>query len=612
MDRREDIEQPTGAHLCQIFGGEAQQEAVLGSFFAGGLAGGERCLLFGHASARRRALRALRREGVAVQAEVDRGALVPSAPTLSRALAADDRATFMACLLEQERQALDAGFRGLRVSWAVRHAGVRLDHLVALEAGLSEVLKGSGIRLLCQYPRDADPFVLHEALRTHRRVVVDGEVCPNPFFEPPEIVLGAGGAQAELEWKLGELRRAKSGQRQLGEITRSLDEQRCELERAGRAREELLAKLAHELRNPLGTVSNALQVLRLGAEGDEARRRALAAAERQVVQQSRLVEQMLEASQLVRGELELRREPLDLAQVVADTVVSHRRTLRSSDPAIELVLPSAPLPVVGDRLRLAQALTQLLLNAVKFSAGRPASRGVTVRAAARDDGRAEITVADHGPGIRPDLLPHIFEIFTQEAQSLERQSGGLGMGLAIVKGLVELHGGEVQAGNRPGEGAELKVLLPLSPAPANANVPICAEQGALRVLVVEDNVDAGTTLCDFLELAGFEVALAASGREGVEAARRFLPAVVLCDLGLPEMNGFEVAVALRHDPATAGARLIAVTGYGRDEDRRRSREAGFDLHLTKPVDPIALRRLLRESTSRPPTPPAAERAASVG
>jgi CheY-like chemotaxis protein len=218
-------------------------------------------------------------------------------------------------------------------------------------------------------------------------------------------------------------------------------------------------------------------------------------------------------------------------------------------------------------------------------------------------------VSDTGAGITPEVLPHVFEVFTQADNSLDRARGGLGVGLAVVKGLMELHGGEVRARSEgAGRGAELTLLLPVvaavpalpqaAPAPArDADAKGFGEMmdpaAACRILVVEDNVDAAATLRDFLELSGHEVELASSGTDGVSAARRFHPEVVLCDLGLPGMTGYEVAAQLRRDPETASVKLIAVTGYGRDEDRRRSKEAGFDLHLTKPVDPTQLRQLLR-------------------
>ena len=208
---------------------------------------------------------------------------------------------------------------------------------------------------------------------------------------------------------------------------------------------------------------------------------------------------------------------------------------------------------------------------------------------------------DTGAGIRPEELPYVFDVFAQGDHTLDRAHGGLGVGLAVVKGLVELHGGEVAARSQgPGQGSEISLRLPLAAGflPRGGGAPAGSadgpEAGARKILVVEDNPDAGATLCEFLELSGHQVELAESGAAGVRAARAFHPEFVLCDIGLPGMNGFEVAAELRRDPATSSARLIAVTGYGGEEDRRRSKEAGFDLHLTKPVDPAQLKALLLE------------------
>jgi len=286
---------------------------------------------------------------------------------------------------------------------------------------------------------------------------------------------------------------------------------------------------------------------------------------------------------------------------VRDTVEGYREVLRGAGLTVDLDLPEEPLRVWGDRMRLSQALSNLLHNATKFSArgGR-----ISVRVGRSPGGRrAEVTVRDDGQGISPEVLPHIFEIFTQADHSLDRAQGGLGVGLAVVKGLVEMHGGEVRAHSEgKGEGAELTMKLPLLPAAERAAsrevVHDIAEPAPLeehrRILVVEDNPDAAAMMRDFLELAGHEVELASTGSDGVEAARQFHPEVVLCDLGLPGMNGYEVAEQIRRDPAMAEVKLIAVTGYGREEDRRRSREAGFDLHLTKPVDPVQLRKELQK------------------
>jgi CheY-like chemotaxis protein/two-component sensor histidine kinase len=384
-----------------------------------------------------------------------------------------------------------------------------------------------------------------------------------------------------------------------------------ELAAADRRKDEFLAMLAHELRNPLGTISNALQVLRLKGEGDETWRRAIEAAERQVLHQALLVDDLLETSRVTRGQIELHCEELDIVLLVRETVEGYRAALRTARLELDLDLPDQPIPVRGDRMRLSQALANLLHNATKFTA-QGDRIAVRVRLAPESQ-RVEVTVRDSGVGISPEVLPQVFDVFTQADHSLDRARGGLGVGLAVVKGLVELHGGEVRAASEGlGHGAEFTLLLPVGvataarrPFPATVqetaamaadhagDVGIEEDAEPRRILVVEDNPDVAATMRDFLELSGHEVELASSGTDGVQAARAFHPEVVLCDLGLPGMDGFEVAAELRRDPETASAQLIAVTGYGRDEDRRRSKEAGFDLHLTKPVDPVKLRQLLK-------------------
>jgi CheY-like chemotaxis protein/anti-sigma regulatory factor (Ser/Thr protein kinase) len=292
--------------------------------------------------------------------------------------------------------------------------------------------------------------------------------------------------------------------------------------------------------------------------------------------------------------------------VTRDTVEGYRETLRNAGLALEVDLPDSPAPVHGDRLRLSQAISNLLHNATKFTA--PGGK-ITVKLTC-DGHRAEISVCDTGVGIPPEILPHVFEVFTQADHSLDRAQGGLGVGLAVVRGLIEMHGGEVEAHSPgTGQGTELRLRLPLLQQDLEAGLPghfrgEVAQPGspaaedlhpdsARRILVVEDNPDHAATMRDFLELSGHQVELASSGTDGVAAAREFHPEVVLCDLGLPGMNGYEVAAELRRDPSTASAQLIAVTGYGGEDDRRRSREAGFDLHLTKPVDPGQLKRVLQ-------------------
>ncbi len=534
----------------------------------------------------------------------------------------------MDLLRQAEQQALDDGFAGLRATWdmtwvlAGRHGAERL---VEYEAHLNRFLARSRTTALCRYARSsASAAMVQGALHTHPLAVLGDQLCPNVYYEPAEMLLGDRSPEDRIDWMIGQLRRARLGEEKLEDVTRHLARQRAALERADRAKDDLLSMLAHELRNPLGTISNALQVLRLRGESeDETWQRAIDTAERQVLHQALLVDDLLEASRVTRGEIELNCEELDMVRLVRDTVEGYREVLRGAGLTVDLDLPEEPLLVRGDSMRLSQALSNLLHNATKFSArgGR-----ISVRAGrSPGGGRAEVAVRDDGQGISPEVLPHVFEIFTQADHSLDRAQGGLGVGLAVVKGLVEMHGGEVQVHSEgEGTGAELTMKLPLLPAAERAAsrevvreltreltlnraepLPAPLEEHR-RILVVEDNPDAAAMMRDFLELAGHEVELAATGSDGVEAARQFHPEVVLCDLGLPGMNGYEVAAQIRRDPAMAEVKLIAVTGYGREEDRRRSREAGFDLHLTKPVDPAQLRKELQ----RPRVTPAPRRHAA--
>jgi CheY-like chemotaxis protein len=253
---------------------------------------------------------------------------------------------------------------------------------------------------------------------------------------------------------------------------------------------------------------------------------------------------------------------------------------------------------MGDATRLTQVLDNLLANAIKFT-DRGGSVAVRVEAKA-DTRRAVVTIGDTGLGIDAALLPHLFEAFTQADRSLDRAKGGLGLGLSLVKGLVELHGGKVHASSGgPGRGAEFVVELPLQSEPAALlGMPVAPKvaETRLRILVVEDNRDAADSLRMLLELYGYDVAVAYTGPTGVERAKEWKPDVVLCDIGLPGLDGYGVVRELRQNQTTAKARMIAVTGYGGDEDRQRSQEAGFDQHLTKPVDPVVLQGIVAASS----------------
>jgi signal transduction histidine kinase len=589
-----------GDHLGLIYRSAAEQTAALVSFYKAGLTAGERCFFVGPPTSARRLERALDSAGVAADAERDRGALV----LLTRRedwLPAGrfDPGAMMDVLRQTEQQALDDGYSGLRASWNmtwVLEGTPGAGRLLEYEAHLGRFLPGSHTCTLCRYGREsASADGIQDALHTHPLVVLGHQICHNAYFEPPDMVLGDRSAEERIDWMVAQLQQSRLSEQKLEDVTLRLAQKRTALARADRAKEEMLSMLAHELRNPLGTISNALEVLRLKGEGDETWRRAIEAAERQVHRQALLIDDLLEASRVTRRQIELECEDLDLVELVSDAVEGYRETLDAAGLTLKLDLPAARLPMRGDRLRLSQVLSNLLQNAVQFT---PRGGSVAVRASLLPGGRrVEITVRDNGAGIAPEDLPYLFEVFSQaDHQSLDRSRGGLGVGLAVVKGLVEMHGGEVEAHSEgPGKGAELAIRLPV--AIGEPGLPgleeTAAPCGARRILVVEDNADAAITMRDFLELSGHEVQLAASGTAGVQAARDFHPEIVLCDLGLPGMDGFEVAAALRRDPTTSAAKLIAVTGYGGDEDRRRSKEAGFDLHLTKPVDPAQLRAVLR-------------------
>jgi PAS domain S-box-containing protein len=363
------------------------------------------------------------------------------------------------------------------------------------------------------------------------------------------------------------------------------------LRQADRRKDEFLAMLAHELRNPLAPVRNALQIMKMpGADVEQARQMA----ERQVQHMVRLVDDLLDVSRIMRGRIELRREPVDLAAVIAQAVETAQPMLDASRQELIMSTPPATLWLDADAARLAQVVGNLLHNAAKF-AGRPGRVWLTVE---RQGDEAVVRVRDEGAGIRPDLLPRIFDLFVQGDRSLERTQGGLGIGLTVVRQLVEMHGGAVTAASEgPGKGSEFVVRLPgvrEAPGPGTgANGRAAAPAAALRrVLVVDDNVDAAESIGMLLRLWGHEVRVAYNGPQALTAAAEYRPEVVVLDIGLPGMSGYEVARQLRQRPQFAKALLVAVTGYGQDEDRRRSGEAGFDHHLTKPVDPDILHALL--------------------
>jgi signal transduction histidine kinase len=364
------------------------------------------------------------------------------------------------------------------------------------------------------------------------------------------------------------------------------------LTEADRRKDEFLAMLAHELRNPLAPVRTALQLLALRVEDPSTVDRVRNIIERQVGHMTRLVDDLLDVSRITRGKVVLHREEVDLVAVVRDAATDRRAALTEKGLALDLQLPDEPLWASADRVRVAQILDNLLENARKFTDGG----GVTVALTSTGE-CAELRVRDTGVGIDPDMLPRVFDAFAQADRSLDRSTGGLGLGLAIVKGLTELHGGSVRVTSAgSGRGTEFTVTFPLLGARQDACTTSNTTRDSglsLRILVVDDNRDAADTSAQLLELLGHETRVAYTGPEAVAVAAEYRPDTVICDIGLPGMDGYAVAAALRADPATTGARLLALTGYGRPEDVERARAAGFDKHLVKPVSPDTLLAALR-------------------
>jgi len=371
-----------------------------------------------------------------------------------------------------------------------------------------------------------------------------------------------------------------------------------ELRAGDRRKDEFLATLAHELRNPLAPVRNSVEVLRASWIGSEERERALSTIERQVSLLVRLVDDLLDVSRITRGKILLKRERVELAEVVGQALEISRPIIHASGNTLVVQLPTEPVALFVDPARLAQVLCNLLHNAAKYT-----ERGGTIALECRVEGEELlISVRDDGIGIPPEMLPHIFEMFWQLEHALERAQGGLGIGLSLVRQLVEMHGGRVEA-RSPGVGAgsEFIVHLHLRPADGQAGSVAPAaptavpEEGAAlaaqRILVVDDNLDSAESLAMLLRLQGHDVRTAHDGAAAVEAARGFLPALIMLDIGLPRMNGYEAARAIR-ELGLGEVKIVAMTGWGQEEDRRRSREAGFDDHLVKPVNLVQLRRIV--------------------
>jgi PAS domain S-box-containing protein len=376
------------------------------------------------------------------------------------------------------------------------------------------------------------------------------------------------------------------------DITERKQAQR-ELADEARRKDEFLAILAHELRNPLAPIRYALTIGRQARLTEAQRKRSDEVIERQVEHMSRLLDDLLDVSRIARGHVELRKKWIDLTSIVGAAIDAARPLLDRKAHNLSLDLPREALRLEADPVRLTQILTNLLTNAAKYT-----DRGGQIQLRAwREGGSIAIAVRDNGIGISPEMAPRLFSLFSQAAPALNRSEGGLGIGLALVKGFVEKHGGTVEVHSEgPGKGSEFVVRLPTGRGtPERRESPgdgkgIAAKR--LRVLVADDNDDSAQTCAMLLELWGHEVRTANNGEEALAVAEQFRPEVALLDIGMPQLSGYEVAERLRQCPWGQGATLIAVTGWGQEDDKQQANQAGFDHHLTKPVDPKQLQPLI--------------------
>jgi PAS domain S-box-containing protein len=399
------------------------------------------------------------------------------------------------------------------------------------------------------------------------------------------------GADGRVAWIGGmafdvtEMRRAE----------RALAESESRLRDADRRKDEFLATLAHELRNPMAPIRNAVQVLRLRGSKEPESEEVLNMMDRQVEHMVRLVDDLLEVSRITLGKIELKRQRIELAHVIQSALESSRPFLQEAGHQIQVELPPEPIFLMGDPVRLSQVVGNLLHNAGKYTE----REGVIGLVARIEDGGLVVSVRDNGVGIAPEMLPHIFEMFTQVDRSRGQSQGGLGIGLTLAQSLARMHGGRVEArSDGLGKGSEFLVRLPIlevgaaGPSTTRAGRARALSEAGLRVLVTDDVPDSADSMGMLLKLWGHDVRVAYGGEESLGAAESDLPDVVLLDIDLPDIPGLEVARRLRANPRTKDVYLVAMTGYGQREDRRRTQEAGFDAHLVKPVDPKELKNLL--------------------
>jgi signal transduction histidine kinase len=421
------------------------------------------------------------------------------------------------------------------------------------------------------------------------------DVAYHPYRAPDLAVLGVMAVINDVTPSVAARKELERTERERAGLLAREQALRLAAEAGGRARDEFLAMLGHELRNPLAPIATATQLMRLRPGNHDKERQII---ERQVTHLSRLVDDLLDVSRVARGKIDLQRRPLEIAEVVAKAVEMTSPLLEERAHRFTMDVPTTGLVVDGDSVRLAQVVGNLLNNAAKYS--RPG--GIIELSARLRNHEVVVTVSDRGPGIDAELLPRIFDLFVQGQQRIDRAQGGLGLGLALVKNLVGLHGGWVRASNRPEGGSEFAIALPALSVSAQQQQQQ-QQQGTDRlrpartlhkILVVDDNEDAAELLSELLRGSGHEVMVAHDGPGALDLLTTFAADIGLLDIGLPGMDGYELARQIRQLGTASALRLIAVTGYGQENDRNATRVAGFDRHLTKPISLDDLTQILGE------------------
>jgi signal transduction histidine kinase/DNA-binding response OmpR family regulator len=478
--------------------------------------------------------------------------------------------------------------------------------VIAGPEGLHDNLARTLQRVLDQGKTEFLPDVLQRTPTAQPWEVLNDARTGAPNFELQSVVLtpllARGRVLGALSLAMGPSgRRYNSSDRALAEDLASraaiaIDNARLyrEVQEGDRRKNEFLSMLAHELRNPLAPIRNAVQLLRMSGGDNPELASIRDLIDRQVQQLVRLVDELLDISRITRGKIRLQKEPLELSTVVARAVETSQPLIDARNHQLTVTLPPEPLVVEGDPVRLAQVLGNLLNNAAKYTE----EGGKIWLTVAREGDEAVLRVRDTGVGIPPEMLGSVFDLFTQVENSLDRSQGGLGIGLTLVRRLVQKHGGRVQALSAgANKGSEFVVRLPLLldrdvlPAPSANGAANGVARGQCKVLVVDDNRDAADSLAFLLRAAGHDVQVCHDGHEALATYTTFKPEIILLDIGLPGMDGYEVARRLRSQSANGKPLLVALTGYGQEEDVRRSLEAGFDHHFVKPADLMALSAL---------------------